>query len=59
MMQMPQIKLMLILAFSKVSGGTLTGALYFKTTSQVILDEALNVKTATAYFGTRDPKILY
>ena len=34
-----------------MSGGTLTGALYFKTTSQVILDEALNVKTATAYFG--------
>ena len=34
-----------------MSGGTLTGALYFKTTSQVILDEALHVKTATAYFG--------
>ena len=34
-----------------MSGGTLTGALYFKTTSQVTLDETLNVKTATAYFG--------
>ena len=33
-----------------MSGGTLTGALYFKTTSKVTL-EALNVKTATAYFG--------
>ena len=33
-----------------MSGGTSTGALYFKTTSQVTL-EALNVKTATAYFG--------
>ena len=33
-----------------MSGGTLTGALYFKTTSQVTL-EALNVKTSTTYFG--------
>ena len=37
--------------FLKLSGGNLTGALYLKTTSQVTLDEALNVKTATAYFA--------
>ena len=36
--------------FLKLSGGTLTGALYLKTTSQVTHDEALNVTTATAYF---------
>ena len=37
--------------FLKLSGGNLTGALYLTTTSQVTLDEALNVKTATAYFA--------
>ena len=36
--------------FLKLSGGTLTGALYLKTTAQVTHDEALNVTTATAYF---------
>ena len=36
--------------FLKLSGGTMTSALYMKTTLQVTLDEALNVKTVTAYF---------
>ena len=36
--------------FLKLSGGTLTGTLYLEIIAHVTLDEALNVRTATAYF---------
>ena len=36
--------------FLKLSGGTLTGTLYLEIVAHVTLDEALNVRAATAYF---------